>query len=175
MSSMRIHGAFVLVGLLGTASAAGADCRDPANLLAAQNCGFDKDAVGWSALPGASVTQDAADGGVLKATADAQGSLTIEGPCIAAQPKTAYRVSARLRLATGTAYFCSVNVFQYADDRCAQGQEPLGSAPGPPEAAWTTVKGAATTGAVKALRVQPVCSGQPGFVVQFDDFVLGKG
>ena len=172
---MRILGAVVLVGVLGWESAAAADCREPANLLATRNCGFDADAQGWSAVPGASVKQDPAERGVLKATADAQGSLTIEGPCVAAQPKTAYQVSARLRLATGTAYFCSVNIFQYADDRCSQGQEPLGSAPGPPEPAWTTVKGTATTGASKSLRVQPVCSGQPGFVVQFDDVVLSKG
>jgi hypothetical protein len=172
---MRVPVAIVLAGVFGWGSAAAADCRDPANLLAQHNCGFDRDATGWSALPGASVTQVPADGGVLKAAADPQGSLTIEGPCVAAQPMTAYQISARLRLATGTAYFCSVNVFQYADDRCSQGQAPLGSAPAPPEAAWSTVKGGATTGAAKSLRVQPVCSGQPGFVVQFDDFVLGKG
>jgi hypothetical protein len=112
---------------------------------------------------------------VLKAASDAQGSLTVLGPCVAAQANTAYHVSVRLRLATGTAYFCSVNLFQYSDDRCSAGQEPLGSAPGPPEATWSTVKGSATTGAAKSLHVRPVCSGQPGFVVQFDDFVLGKG
>jgi hypothetical protein len=171
---MRVMFAIVVAGLVGSGSPA-ADCRAPTNLLAPHNCGFDTDTKGWAALPGASVAHDPADRGVLKATADAQGSLTIEGPCVAAQPKTAYHVSARLRLAAGTAYFCSVNVFQYADERCSQGQEPLGSAPGPPESAWNTVRGAATTGAVKSLRVQPVCSGQPGFVVQFDDVVLAKG
>jgi hypothetical protein len=171
---MRVCAAFLLCGCLGAGPAA-ADCQAPANLLAPHNCAFDKDAKGWSALPGASVSQDPADKGVLKAVADSQGSLTIDGPCVAAQANTAYHLSARLRLATGTAYFCSVNVFQYADDRCSAGQEPLGSAPGPPETAWKTVKGAATTGPAKSLRVRPVCSGQPGFVVQFDDFVLGKG
>jgi hypothetical protein len=169
---MRVLVAIVLAGFVGSRSAA-ADCRAPTNLLAPHNCGFDTDAKGWTALPGASVSHDPADRGLLKAVADSQGSLTIQGPCVAAQGKVAYQVGARLRLASGTAYFCSVNVFQYSDDRCSAGQEPLGSAPGPPGAAWSTVKGSATTGAAKSLRVTPVCSGQPGFVVQFDDFVLG--
>jgi hypothetical protein len=171
---MRVLSLFVLVGVLGSGTAA-ADCQAPTNLLAPQNCGFDNDAKGWSALPGASVTQDPADRGVLKAIADSQGSLTIQGPCVAAQGSVAYQIGARLRLVTGTAYFCSVNVFQYADERCSQGEAPLGSAPGPPGATWSTLTGAATAGAAKSLRVRPVCSGQPGFVVQFDDFVLGKG
>ena len=171
---MRFATAFVLLGALGS-DAAAADCRDPANLLAPHNCGFDKDAKGWTAAPGASVSQDAADQGVLKAVADAQGSLTIHGPCLAAQAKTGYQFSARLRLAAGEAYFCSVNLFQYSDDRCSQGEEPLGSASGPPRPAWATVKGSATTGAAKSVQVRPVCSGAPGFIVQFDDFVFGKG
>jgi hypothetical protein len=172
---MRFLAAFVLLGTFGSGPAGAADCRDPANLLAQQNCGFDKDAKGWTAVPGASVSHDVADRGVLKAAADSQGSLTINGPCVAAQGKTGYHISARLRVAAGTVYFCSVNVFQYSDDRCSQGQEPLGSAPGPPATAWATVTGSATTGVARSVQVQPVCSGQPGFAVQFDDFVFGKG
>ena len=171
---MPFLAALVLLGILGSGPAA-ADCQGPANLLAQHNCGFDKDAKGWSAAPGASVSHDPADRGVLKAVADSQGSLTILSPCLAAQAKTGYQISARLRAAAGTAYFCSVNVFQYSDDHCSQRQEPLGSAPGPPGAAWVTVNGSATTGAAKSVQVQPVCSGQPGFAVQFDDFVFGKG
>jgi hypothetical protein len=171
---MRVLAVVMFVSVVGSGTIA-ADCQAPANLLTPHNCGFDTDAKGWSALYGASVTQDPTDRGVLKAVSDSQGSLTIQGPCVPAHASTAYQVGARLRLATGTAYFCSVNVFQYADDRCSAGEEPLGSAPGPPAAAWSTVKGTATTGAAKSLRVRPVCSGQPGFVVQFDDFVLGKG
>ena len=172
---MRFLAALVLLGILGSGPAA-ADCQAPANLLAQHNCGFDKDAKGWTPAPGgASVSHDPADHGVLKAVADSQGSLTILGPCLAAQAKTGYQISARLRAAAGTAYFCSVNVFQYSDDHCSQGQEPLGSAPGPPGTTWGTVKGSATTGAAKSVQMQPVCSGQPGFVVQFDDFVFAKG
>ena len=170
---MRFLAVLVLLGALGSAPAA-ADCQGPTNLLAQHNCGFDKDTKGWTAAPGASVSHDPADQGVLKAVADSQGSLTILGPCLAAQAKTGYQIGARLRAAAGTAYFCSVNVFQYSDDRCSQGQEPLGSAPGPPGTTWTTVKGSVTTGAARSVQVQPVCSGQAGFVVQFDDFVFGK-
>ena len=171
---MRFFAAFVLLGTLGSRPVA-ADCQDAANLIARHNCGFDKDARGWTADPGASVSHDAADGGVLKAAADSQGSLTIKGPCVKAEGKTGYHISARLRVAAGTVYFCSVNVFQYSDDQCSQGQEPLGSAPGPPGTTWTTVKGSATTGAARSVEVRPVCSGQGGFAVQFDDFVFGKG
>ena len=172
---MRFLAAFVLLGTLGSGPAAAADCQSPANLLAQHNSGFDKDAQGWTAVPGASMSHDVADRGVLKAGADSQGSLTIMGPCVAAQGKTGYHISARLRVAAGTVYFCSVNVFQYSDDHCSQGEEPLGSAPGPPATAWATVKGSATTGAARSVQVRPVCSGQPGFAVQFDDFVFGKG
>ena len=172
---MRFLCALVLLGMLGTAPVA-ASCHDSAgNLLAASNCGFDKDAKGWTAVPGASVSHDVADRGVLKAAADSQGSLTIMGPCVAVQGETGYHISARLRVAAGTVYFCSVNVFQYSDDHCSQGEEPLGSAPGPPATAWATVKGSAMTGAARSVQVRPVCSGQPGFAVQFDDFVFGKG
>lgn len=172
---MRFLCALALLGMLATAPVA-ASCDDSAaNLLAASNCGFDKDAKGWTAAPGASASQDPADHGVLEAVADSQGSLTILGPCLAAQAKTLYSIGARLRITAGTAYFCSVNVFQYSDDRCTEGQEPLGSAAGPPSANWAPLDGSATTSdAAKSVQVRPVCSGQPGFAVQFDDFVLGK-
>jgi len=158
------------------AAAATANCRDtPGNLLASGNCGFDKDAKGWTAASGASVAHDPADQGVLKAVADASGSLTIEGPCLAVQPATEYRVAARLRGAAGTAYFCSVNVFQYSDGACTEGSAPLASAPGPPGPAWKSLDGSAkTSGTAKSVRVQPVCSGDPRFVVQLDDFVVAK-
>ena len=130
---MRFLAAFVLLGTLGSGAAAAADCQDPANLLAQHNCGFDKDAKGWTAVPGAAVSHDVADRGVLEAAADSQGSLTIEGPCVAAQGKTGYHIGARPRVAAGT-----------------------------------------VTGAARSVQVRPVCSGQPGFAVQFDDFVFGK-
>ena len=159
---MRFLAALVLLGILGSGPAA-ADCQGPANLLAQHNCGFDKDAKGWTAVPGASVSYDPSDHGVLKAVADSQGSLTILGPCLAAQAKTGYQISARLRAAAGTA--CLLRpCLSVSDDHCSQGEEPLGSAPGPPGTAWATVKGSATTGAAKSVQVRPVCSGQPGFV-----------
>jgi hypothetical protein len=168
-------GVLVLLGVLGTAPADSSCQQSAGNLLAPHNCGFDKDVQGWTAAPGASLSRGSADQGVLEAVADSAGSLTIVGPCVAAQPKTGYRIGARSRSAAGTAYFCSVNVFQYTDDRCTQGEEPLGSAAGPPGASWAALDGSATTsGTAKSVQVRPVCSGQPGFSVQFDDFLLTK-
>lgn len=172
---MRSLGALVLLIFLGAAQPA-TNCRDAAgNLLAASNCGFDKDAKGWTASSGAAVSQDPADHGVLKAVADSGGSLTILGPCVAAQPKATYHIGARLRGAAGTSYFCSVNVFQYSDAHCTEGQAPLGSAGAPPGAEWATLNGSATTSEeAGSLQLRPACSGKPGFVVQFDDFVVSK-
>jgi hypothetical protein len=168
-------GALALLIILGAAPAT-ANCHDAAgNLLAANNCGFDTDAKGWAASPGAAVSQDPSDHGVLKAVADSQGSLTILGPCVAAQPRATYHIGARLRGTAGTSYFCSVNVYQYSDAHCTEGQEPLGSAGAPPGAKWATLDGSATTSeATKSLQLRPACSGKPGFIVQFDDFVVSK-
>jgi hypothetical protein len=172
---MRSLGALALLSILGATPAA-AGCQDTAgNLLAGINCGFNKNAKGWTASPGAVVSQDPADHGVLKGVADSQGSLTILGPCVAAQPTVTYRLGARLRGTAGTSYFCSMNVFQYSDAHCTEGQEPLGSAAAPPDAKWATLAGSATTSeAAKSLQVRPACSGKPGFIVQFDDFVVSK-
>ena len=172
---MRSLNALVLLSMLGTPPVA-ASCHDSAgNLLGASNCGFDKDTNGWTAAPSASLSQDPAEHGVLKAVADSGGSLTILGPCVAAQAKTRYRIGARLRSIAGTSYFCSVNAFQYSDEHCTKGEEPLGSAPGPPGGDWAALDGSATTSdAAASIQIRPVCSGEPGFTVQFDDFVLSK-
>ena len=167
----------MIAAALVFASPLAATCRAAAeNLLATHNCGFDRDVSEWTAVGDASVSRDASEGGVLEAVGDAGGSLTIEGPCVAAEAASQYRLGARLRLSSGTAYFCSVNVYQYSDAACGKDAEPLGSAAGPPGPAWTVVDGTATTSATtKSLKVHPVCSGQPGFVVLFDDFVLIAG
>jgi hypothetical protein len=172
---MRFLATLVLLSMFSTTPAT-ATCQDSAgNLMAANNCGFDKDANGWTAVPAASLSEDPADHGVLKAVADPAGSLTIIGPCIAAQAKTSYRIGGRLRSTAGTAFFCSINVFQYSDGNCTEGQEPLGSAAGPPSADWAVLDGSATTSdAAKSVQLRPSCSGEPGFSVQFDDFVLSK-
>lgn len=172
---MRSLVALALFSILGATSAA-AGCHDAAgNLLAAINCGFDKDARGWTPSPGVGVSRDPADEGVLKAVADSQGSLTILGPCVAAQPNVEYQIGARLRGVAGTSYFCSVNVFQYSDAHCTEGQEPFGSAAAPPETEWATLDGSATTSdAAKSLQLRPACSGTAGFIVEFDDFVVSK-
>lgn len=172
---MRFLPALVVLVILGAVPAA-AGCMDTAgNLLAALNCGFDKDASGWVTSPGAEVSRDPAGKGVLKAVADSQGSLSIVGPCVAAQPGATYDFSARLRAASGTSYFCAVNVYQFSDAACTEGAEPLGSAAGPPAEEWATVEGSATASdATKSVQMHPACSGTAGFVVQFDDFVITK-
>jgi hypothetical protein len=166
--------ASVLVSLLSSSLAA--TCESVrGNLVATHNCGFAKDVDGWVAQPEATVSHDLGEGGVLRATSDLSGSLTVTGPCVTAQGESSYRIGARLRLAKGPAYFCSVNAFQYSDVHCSDNAEPLGSAAGPPGAAWRSVDGSATTTSLtKSVQLRAVCSGPPGFIVMFDDFVLVK-
>ena len=175
---MRACSTLVLLAVLAVLGNAPAEasCRNsPGNLLASANCGFDKDTAGWTSLASASVQHKPADRGVMEAVADSQGSLIVVGPCVTAKPSTAYSLGARLRSAKGVAYFCSVNVFQYSDDRCSEGGEPLGSAAGPPTSDWATLEGSATTsGNAKSIQLRPTCSGEPGFTVNFDDFVVAK-
>jgi hypothetical protein len=115
-------------------------------------------------------------GGVLAGTSDSGGSLTILGPCVKVQAGKPYQFGARMRGAKGTVFFCSFNLFQYSDDQCKEGGEPFGSAGRPPEKKWEEVSGSATTAeGVKSVELRPACSGEPGFEVQFDDFVLSPG
>lgn len=155
---MRSLIVLALLSYLGAGPAA-AGCRDAAgNLLAKLNCGFDEDASGWTGGPGAELSRYPGDTGVLKAVADTQGSLTLVGPCVAAQPGATYDVSARLRAAAGTTYFCAVNVYQFSDAACTEGAEPAGSAAAPPAGEWTTVEGSFTvSGAAKSLQLHPGC------------------
>lgn len=175
---MRMSAALAVLVLLGTAAPPPRDCaRDPGNMLGNANCGFNKDVQRWTAAPGATVAfaADDSDGGLLQAVSDAQGSLTITGPCVKAQPVGEYKFSARLRKTSGEAYFCSVNAWQFSDESCTAGQEPLASAGVPPSAEWQAVDGSAVMArGAKSIQLRPVCSGQAGFVVQFDDFVLAQ-
>lgn len=175
---MRPPVPLVLALFLCAAPAASSDCAAaPGNLLAAGNCGFAKDLAGWEASPGAALSRSMDDeGGVLTGTSDPGGSLTILGPCVKVQAGTPYRFGARLRSSKGTVFFCSFNLFQYSDDQCKEGAEPFGSAGRPPGKTWEEVSGSATTAdGVKSVQLRPACSGEPGFEVQFDDFVLGSG
>jgi hypothetical protein len=164
--------AFVFVSLLAAPLAA--DCRSvEGNLLAGGNCGFDKDVAEWSAVPEGRISRDAGEKGAMKAEGDPGGSLTVRGPCVAVKGGAEVRVGARLKLSAGTPYFCSVNVFQYADAKCQENEEPLTSAGMPPPPAWKEVSGSAKAEAsTKAVEIRPVCSGNPGFAVLFDDFTL---
>lgn len=175
---MRLSAALAFFLLLCNAAPPPRDCaKDPGNMLGIANCGFNKDVQRWTAAPGATVAFVAEDsgGGLLQAVADAQGSLTITGPCVKAMPGGEYKFSARVRKTSGEVYFCSVNAWQFSDEKCADGQEPLGSAGLPPSAEWQAADGSATMASTaKSIQLRPVCSGQAGFVVQFDDFVLAQ-
>lgn len=171
---MRTVILMLLASLVAPSLAATCESVD-GNLLASLNCGFDKDVKGWAPLPDATVARDAAENGVLKATGDPGGSLTIIGPCAPVHANSGYQVTARFRLAGGNPYFCAVNAFQYADTQCSDGQQPLASAAGPPAATWRAVEGSATTASIaKSVHLHAICSGEPGFVVMFDDFVLRR-
>lgn len=176
---MRLPTALAVLLLLCNAAPTPRDCAGELdNLLAKSNCGFAKDAAGWTAAPGATLSRVAgeAGSGILKAVADSGGSLTIMGPCVKARGASPYRLAGRLRSAGGTVFFCSVNAWQFSDESCAEGQEPLGSAGLPPSPEWQAATGSATTaGAAKSIQLRPVCSGEPGFEMQFDDFVLAGG
>lgn len=171
---MRVPIAALFASLVSTSLTA--TCESVAgNLLAGHNCGFERDASGWSASPGAEVARDTAEKGVLRARSDSGGSLTVTGPCVQVAAETSHRIAARVRLAEGEAYFCAVNAFQFADARCSEDAQPLGSAAGPPGPAWRAVDGSATTGSTTgSVQLRADCSGEPGFVVLFDDFVLSR-
>ena len=165
--------ALVLIASLLAAPLA-ADCKTAAgNLLAGGNCGFDQNLAGWSVVPEGKLSRDAAEQGAMKVTGDPGGSLTLEGPCVAVKGGAEVRVSARLRLAAGSAYFCSVLSFEHADPACEGPGGPLAAAAAPPSPKWQEVSGSAKTQpATRAVELRPVCSGEPGFEVLFDDFVL---
>jgi hypothetical protein len=151
-----------------------ADCKSAAgNLIAGDNCGFDKDLAGWSAVPEGKVSRDAGENGALRAAGDPSGSLTVQGPCVAVKGGAEVRVGARLKLVSGNAYFCSVLAFEHENASCQDGANPLAAAPGPPSPAWKEIEGSAKTQpATRAIAIRPVCSGEPGFTVLFDDFVV---
>lgn len=160
-------------------SLAGADCANEAtNLLAQRNCGFAKDTAGWSTESPAAIRHDAANGdpaaGALLADGGPQGSVTVVGPCVPAKPSTSHAYAAHLRLARGNAYYCNVQLFQFTDQSCQEGSEPLGAQGRPPDATWRIASASASTGEpTRSLEVRLVCSGEPGFAVLWDDVYVG--
>jgi hypothetical protein len=151
-----------------------ADCKFAAgNLLAGGNCGFDQNVAGWSVIPEGKLSRDAAEQGAMKVAGDPGGSLTVQGPCVAVKGGAEVRVGARLKLAAGSAYFCSVLTFEHTDPSCQGTANPLAAAAAPPSPKWQEVTGSAKTQpTTRAVELRPVCSGEPGFEVLFDDFVL---
>lgn len=161
-----------------TPAAAAADCAsDEENLLAGSNCSFDRDVAGWQAAAG-----DAAAGhggeqghprpGALRADGGPNGSITVHGPCIAASPGS-YEIGGSFRTASGTPYYCGVDVYQYSDASCELETGPVASAGRPPGEEWQTATATGVTdGDARSLRVRVGCSGKPGFAVLFDELVL---
>ena len=183
-------GAFVAFAFLALVlpAASRAECAsDPKNLLAAHDCGFAKGIGGWRANEGAQVTHAAKDGhpgpGSIEGVAP-DGSLLIEGPCVAARPGTAYRFGASVRLVEGSTYVCGPQVHHFADAACADALGPLAAMSDLVETGWRAFDPArrpesgpdqnvATTEAgTHGLRVVLACSGEAGFVVRFDDVSL---
>lgn len=146
------------------------------NLYAAANGGFDKDVAGWSEPITGEVRHDPAIGepgpGALAASAPS-GSFSVEGPCVAVTPSTAYTASVRVRPAGGTIYVCGLSSFEHSDAKCEEGMNPFLAMARPLDDGWQTVSATGTTGeATRSLRLLLNCSGEPGFSVRFDDVVL---
>jgi hypothetical protein len=91
-------------------TAVAADCvSDRQNLVGDANCSFDRDAAGWRPVDGGgTAVHDAKEGhpraGALRVDGGASGSVTVDGPCLAARPGT-YEVGGSIRTASGTPYF----------------------------------------------------------------------
>lgn len=171
----------VLALLVSTAGAATTDdCgSDPDNLIAGANCSFDAAVTGWQAAPGDSPAgHEAAQGqpraGALRAEGGPNGSITISGPCVEVRPG-AYEIATRIKTASGTPYYCGVDIYQYADGSCGQETGPVVSAGLPPREDWQRAAATGMTdGDARSLQVRLACSGGPGFVVLFDNVTLAR-
>ena len=156
-----------------------ADCKGvPGNLLANANCGFDKDVAGWKNTDGTSIAHAPAAAGdpasaAMKLTSSAQGSLSAFSACVPVRGGASYQVGARLRLASGTPFFCALNAWQYSDAKCGGVPEPLATNGRPPEPAWHTLEATAKTRADAASALlRADCSGQGVVSIVWDDFVM---
>jgi hypothetical protein len=168
-----------MVASVWTGAAQRADCRGVAgNLLATANCGFDKDVAGWRGTADTVVAHKPAAANdpasaAMKVTSSPQGSLTAISACIPVRGAAAYQFSARLRLSSGTPFFCALNAWQYTDPKCAEGAQPLGTAGRPPASAWATLQGQASTQAnARSALLRAECSGEGTLAIEWDDFVL---
>jgi hypothetical protein len=175
-----------LAGLVLTSSAALADCKsDAKNLLAAHDCGFATGIAGWEASGSrARLGHAAKDGdpqpGSLEVEAP-DGSLLVSGPCLEVEPSTSYRYGARFRKVSGETYVCGPQIHHFADAACAEPLGPLAAMGDMVETAWQAFdptrrpeagpdQGVAKTeAATRAVRLVFAGSGEPGFVVRFDD------
>ena len=167
-------GTIVMLGGLGGQAAIAADCAtDPKNLLATRNCGFSKGIDGWTSVHDRAASYESSDGQPTKgalAGDDHEGSLQLKAPCIPVQTDTAYRISARLRVVSGSLYVCGYSAFEADDASCENASAPLAADARPPEATWQQMSGETRTGAsAKSVQLWLNCSGEKGFRVLFDD------
>jgi len=173
---MRIIVGWMGALLLAMPVAARADCAAEAgNLLAGKDCGFARGIEGWRALDGQGAAHEAGAGGAL-AGRSAGGSLSLSGPCVAVEAGASYRFAARVRSAEGTAYFCSLNLYEHEGGACDEGSAaPLAGQGAPPGSGWEAIEGAATTGAATgSARLRLDCSGEDGFAILLDEVVLAR-
>jgi hypothetical protein len=176
----------VPAALVLMSSAAFADCKtDAKNLLAAHDCGFATGIAGWQASHSeARVSHAAKDGDPQPGSLEVQapdGSLQVSGPCLEVEPNTTYRYGARFRKVSGETYVCGPQIHHFADAACAEPLGPLAAMADLVETAWQAFdparrpeagpdQGIAKTEATtRAIRLVFAGSGEPGFVVRFDD------
>ena len=167
-------GTIVLLAGLGGPAALAADCAtDPKNLFATRNCGFAKGIDGWTGVHDKAASYESSDGDPAKgalAGNDHQGSLQLQAPCITVQPDTAYRISFRLRVVSGSLYVCGYPTFEADDAASESASDPLTADARPPAETWQPMTGETRTGAsAKSVQLWLNCSGEKGFRVLFDD------
>lgn len=166
----------MLASLAGPAAVAAECAADAGNLFASRNCGFAKDIAGWTGVYERSASHESSDGDPAKgalAGTDHQGSLRLQAPCIPVKPDTGYRISVRLRIASGDLYVCGYTVYQADDISCENASDPLVADARPPEKSWQQMTGETRTGeTTKSVQLRLECSGEEGFRVLFDDVVF---
>ena len=175
----------VLVLVLGAAlivstSSAASSCEEPANLLAAHNCGFNETVAGWIDEDQEGVSEhDPAEGvsapGAL-AISGPEGSAVIFSPCIPVKPATGYRARASIRVASGDLFSCSITARQYSDTACSEGRDRLElSADITPQQNWQAASGETTTSDTsRSARLHFECNGENGFRVLVDDVMFSE-
>lgn len=154
---------------------AGGGCAEVAgNVLAKKDCSFAAGVAGWETVRG-SASHRGTDGGALAGTVDGQGSLTLQGPCVAVEAGRDYRFAVRLRALEGNGYFFAMNVLEFTDAACDESTGILSMTGAPPTASWADLETTETiSDGTRAVRLELNGSGESGTTVLFDDLVIAR-